>query len=78
MLEHNLDAYKSRWEGFGWHTICVDGHNHAELLKAFAEASQTTQRPTMILAKTFKGKGIPVAEDHPSWHGKPLSAQQGR
>ncbi len=76
MLEHNLDAYKARWEGFGWNTICVDGHNHAELLKAFAKANQTTQRPSMILAKTFKGKGIPFAEDHPTWHGKPLSAQQ--
>ena len=76
MLEHNLDAYQARWEGFGWHAICVDGHNHAELLQAFSEASQTTQRPTMILAKTFKGKGIPFAEDHPTWHGKPLNAQQ--
>jgi transketolase len=76
MLEHNLEAYKLRWEGFGWHAICVDGHNHAELLEAFSEARQTTQRPTMILAKTFKGKGIPFAEDHPTWHGKPLNAQQ--
>ncbi len=76
MLEHNLDAYKARWEGFGWHAICVDGHNHAKLLEAFSEASQTTQRPTMVLAKTFKGKGIPFAENHPNWHGKPLDPQQ--
>jgi transketolase len=76
MLEHNLDAYKARWEGFGWHAICVDGHNHAELLKAFSEASKTPQQPTIILAKTFKGKGIPFAEDHPTWHGKPLNPQQ--
>jgi len=76
MLEHNLEAYKARWEGFGWHALCVDGHNHAELLDAFAEASNTTERPTMVLAKTFKGKGIPFAEDHPTWHGKPLNAEQ--
>ena len=76
MLEHNLDAYKARWDGFGWHTICVDGHHHAELLKAFSEAGQIQQRPTMILAKTFKGKGITFVEDHPSWHGKPLNAEQ--
>ena len=76
MLEHNLEAYKGRWEGFGWHAICVDGHNHAELLEAFSKASQTTARPTMILAKTFKGKGIPFAEDHPTWHGKPLNPLQ--
>ncbi len=76
MLEHNIEAYKARWEGFGWHTICVDGHNHAELLEAFAQARQTTQKPTMILAKTFKGKGIPFAENHPTWHGKPLNTEQ--
>ena len=76
MLEHNLTAYQARWEGFGWHAICVDGHNHAELLKAFAEAAQTSGKPAMILAKTFKGKGIPFAEDHPAWHGKPLNPEQ--
>ncbi len=76
MLQHNLEAYKARWEGFGWKTLCVDGHNHAELLQAFATAEQTVQQPTMILAKTFKGKGIAFAEDHPSWHGKPLNTEQ--
>ena len=76
MLQHNLTAYQSRWEGFGWHTICVNGHNHSELLKAFAEAVQTNEKPTMILAQTLKGKGIPFAEDHPNWHGKPLNSQQ--
>ena len=76
MLEHNLPAYQARWESFGWHTLTIDGHDHADLLKAFAKASQTTKKPTMILAKTYKGKGIPFAEDHPSWHGKPLNAQQ--
>ncbi len=76
MLEHNLPAYQARWESFGWHTLTIDGHDHADLLKAFAKASQTTKKPTMILAKTYKGKGIPFAEDHASWHGKPLNAQQ--
>ena len=76
MLEHNLPAYQARWESFGWHTLTIDGHDHADLLKAFSKASQTTNKPTMILAKTYKGKGIPFAEDHPSWHGKPLNAQQ--
>lgn len=78
MLEHNLKAYQARWEGFGWKAICVDGHNPAELLKAFDEAQQTSGKPTMILAKTLKGKGIPFAEDHPNWHGKPLNAQQAQ
>ena len=76
MLQHNVNAYKARWEGFGWKAICVDGHNHAELLQAFVTAEHTAQQPTIILAKTFKGKGISFAEDHPSWHGKPLNAEQ--
>ncbi len=76
MLQHDMEAYKARWDGFGWNTICVDGHDHTELLQAFANAEQTARQPTMILAKTFKGKGISFAEDHPSWHGKPLNVQQ--
>ena len=76
MLEHDLEGYQARWKGFGWHTICLDGHDHSELLQAFETAEHTTNAPTMILAKTYKGKGIPLAEDHPSWHGKPLNAEQ--
>ncbi len=76
MLKHDLPTDQARWEGFGWHTICVNGHNHPELLKAFAEAAQTHTKPNMILAKTVKGKDIPFAEDHPGWHGKSLNAQQ--
>ncbi len=76
MLQHDLKGYQARWEGFGWHTICVDGHNHRELLQAFGEAASTAGKPTMILAKTLKGKGVPFSEDHPNWHGKPLNAQQ--
>ncbi|MGD9849886.1 MAG: transketolase [Nitrospirales bacterium] len=76
MLQHDLKAYQARWEGFGWNAICVDGHNPVELLQAFAEAQKTSGKPTIILAKTFKGKGIPFAEDHPNWHGKPLNVQQ--
>ncbi|MGE0474346.1 MAG: transketolase [Nitrospirales bacterium] len=78
MLEHNMKGYQARWEGFGWKAICVDGHNPAELLEAFAEAQQTSGKPTVILGKTLKGKGIPFAEDHPNWHGKPLNAQQAK
>lgn len=72
MLQHNMKAYKARWAGFGWHAIIVDGHNHAALLKAFGEAAKTKGKPTVLLAKTFKGKGIPFLEDHPDWHGKAL------
>ncbi|GKS58684.1 transketolase [Nitrospira sp.] len=72
MLQHDMEAYRSRWSGFGWHAIIVDGHDLAALLDAFAEAGATKGRPTVLLAKTFKGRGISFVEDKPNWHGKPL------
>jgi transketolase len=72
MLQHDMTAYKSRWAGFGWNAIVVDGHNHAALLKAFTAAAKTKGRPTVLLAKTFKGKGIAFAENKADWHGKAL------
>jgi transketolase len=72
MLQHDMAAYKSRWAGFGWNAIVVDGHNHAALLKAFSSAARTKGRPTVLLAKTFKGKGISFAENKADWHGKAL------
>lgn len=72
MLQHDMEAYRSRWAGFGWHAIIVDGHDIPALLKAFDEAARTTGKPTVLLARTFKGKGISFVEDHPDWHGKPL------
>jgi transketolase len=72
MLQHDMKAYWSRWTGFGWQAIVVNGHDHAALLKAFARAAQTKGRPTVLLAKTVKGKGISFVEDKPDWHGKAL------
>jgi len=72
LLQHDMAAYHARWSAFGWHTIVVDGHDIAALLNAFERASQTTSKPTIILARTLKGKGIACAEDKPDWHGKAL------
>lgn len=72
MLQHDMDAYRSRWAGFGWHAMVVNGHDLSALLKAFDEAARTKGRPTVLLAQTFKGKGISFMEDRPDWHGKPL------
>jgi transketolase len=72
MLQHDMDAYRARWTGFGWHAIVVDGHNITALLDAFAEAAHTKEKPTVLLARTLKGKGISSVEDRPDWHGKPL------
>lgn len=70
MLQHDMEAYRSRWSGFGWHAIVVDGHDLAALLAAFDEASRVKGKPTVLLAKTFKGRGISFMENHDNWHGK--------
>lgn len=72
MLQHDMEAYRARWSGFGWNAIVVDGHDIGALVAAFAEAARTKGRPTVLLAKTFKGRGISFMENHPDWHGKPL------
>lgn len=76
MLQHDMEAYRARWAAFGWHALVVDGHDLAALLAAFDEAARTKGKPTMVLAKTYKGHGISFIEDHPVWHGKPLAKGQ--
>jgi transketolase len=70
MYQHDLDAYARKYRAFGWHTIEIDGHDIGAILDAFAEARKTTGRPTMIVARTLKGKGISFVEDKDGWHGK--------
>src|SRR5437588_326904 len=72
LLQHDVEAYRTRWSAFGWNAIPVDGHDIATLLDAFAQAARTKGRPTVVLARTLKGKGISFVEDKPDWHGKPL------
>ena len=69
---HDMEAFAARWRAFGWHTLVVDGHDLAALLDALDEAAGTRGRPSMILARTVKGKGISFAEGLDGWHGKPL------
>jgi transketolase len=69
---HDMDGIAARWNAFGWHAIVVDGHDIPALQKAFAEARATTGRPTMLLARTLKGKGLADIEGKPGWHGKAL------
>ena len=71
-LRHDMEAYAMRWRAFGWHAIIVDGHDLTALLDAFDEARITKGRPTVLLAKTVKGKGISFIEGKNGWHGKPL------
>jgi transketolase len=70
MWRHDMEAFASRWRAFGWHAIVVDGHDLSALLDAYAEARATKGRPTMILARTIKGKGVSFTEGKEGWHGR--------
>jgi transketolase len=72
MAGWNLEAYRARAEAFGWHAIVIDGHDVEAIDGAYAEAVSTTGRPTIVIAKTIKGKGVSVVEDKPGFHGKAL------
>ncbi len=72
----NTMPYESKFEAFGWNVITVDGHSIEELLSAFASAKEVKGKPTVIVAKTVKGKGVSFMEDKAGWHGKAPDAQQ--
>ena len=72
MVGWDLDTYKRRAEAFGWHAIAIDGHDVEAIAAAYDEAIATTGRPTVIIARTKKGKGVAAVEDQPGKHGKPL------
>jgi transketolase len=72
MLGWDMEGYKARITAFGCHAIVIDGHNLDEIDAAFREAVRTTGRPTVILARTMKGRGVKAVEDQPGKHGKPL------
>jgi transketolase len=73
-LQWDLDAYAARVSAFGCHPIVIDGHDLEQIDAAFTQASET-ERPTVILARTIKGKGVPEIEDKNGWHGVALPAE---
>ena len=75
MYGHNLAAYEKRISAFGWNTITIDGHSFVEVLSAYREALSADGRPTMIIARTIKGKGVSFIEDRNGYHGKALDQQ---
>jgi transketolase len=65
-----------KWRGFGWHVIEIDGHNYESILAAYDEAEKIKGRPTIIVAKTVKGKGVSFMENQVDWHGKAPSKEE--
>jgi transketolase len=75
-LDHDMEAHRARWQGFGWHAVVIDGHDMPQVLAAYAEARATKGRPTVILARTAKGKGVSFTEARPNWHGRALKPDE--
>ncbi len=76
MLGHDVAKYAERARAFGWRTVVVDGHNVDELMRVYTDMIGSHKKPLMVIAKTYKGKGISFLEDKYSWHGKTLSKQE--
>ncbi|SRR6266487_5040263 len=70
-LQWDLPAYQRRVEAFGWQATVVNGHDLRAIDEALAQVRQA-DRPTAVLARTVKGKGVPEVENQPGWHGRPL------
>jgi len=75
----SLEPYVLKWQAFGWHVIEINGNDVASLLRSYEEARRVKGRPTVIVARTAKGKGVSYMENRPEWHGgvvtKPLYDQ---
>jgi transketolase len=76
-LGWNTAAYAERARAFGWKPIVIDGHTYDEIDRAFADATGSSNgQPTLLIARTLKGKGVSFVEDKNGWHGKALNQEQ--
>jgi len=71
-----LDPLAPRWESFGWDTFEIDGHDFSQIIDAVEKAKAVKDKPSMIIARTTKGKGVSFMENLPGCHGKPLSEDE--
>ena len=67
---------KEKFEAFGWHVIEIDGHDFSQIFDALDAARAEKEKPTAIIAKTVKGKGVSYMEDQAGWHGKAPSEEE--
>jgi transketolase len=72
-----LEPLNKKWESFNWHVQEIDGHNFHEIIGAIDRAKNVQNKPSVIIALTIPGKGVPMFERKPEWHGKPPSKEEG-
>jgi transketolase len=72
MYGHDTEVYRRRFEAFGWHAVAIDGHDMAQIIAALDEVMNVSDKPSIIVAATKKGRGVSFIEDKNGWHGKAL------
>ena len=72
----NPTPYKEKFEAFGFNVLSIDAHDFEQLAAAFAAAKECKGKPTVIVAKSVKGKGVSFMENQVSWHGNAPSDEQ--
>ena len=77
-IEEVMNSYPidKKFESFGFNVINIDGHDYEQIIDALNRAKETKNKPTCIIAKTIKGKGIPFMENRAEWHGKAPNEEQ--
>ena len=71
-----VEPLDKKWEAFGWNVIIIDGHNFQEIFDALDKAKETKGKPTVIIAKTVKGKGVSFMENVCGFHGVAPTAEE--
>lgn len=72
----NSTPIDKKFEAFLWNVITIDAHDFSQIESAIAEAKAVTDRPTLILAKSIKGKGVSYMENQAGWHGAAPNREQ--
>ena len=74
----NLEPLIRKWQAFGWHVIDIDGHDFGQILAAFHRAEETKDKPTVVIARTIKGKGVSFMENNVAFHGKAPTREEAQ
>jgi transketolase len=71
-----LEPLAGKWRAFGWNVVEVDGHDFPELMAAFKKASECVGKPTVVIARTIKGRGVSFMENNLDFHGRAPNAEE--
>ena len=74
----NLEPLVDKWSAFGWHVQDIDGHDFDQILKAIEQAEAEKERPSMIVCRTVKGKGVSFMEGDVGFHGKAPTEEEAK